>query len=167
MMGGLLQIAPAILSFLGGPAGGLAGAGLQWLAGKFGATDGTVAAIRAALEGLRPEDHIALRRLDIEFQEFCLANAIKIDLAQIGVNTEEARSSSMFVAGWRPFTGWTCGAALAYVAIVEPVARFAATLAGYGGAFPVIDTTITMQVLLGMLGLGALRTREKETGVSR
>lgn len=165
-MGDLIQNAPAILAFLGGPAGGLAGAALQWLAGKLGAKDSTVDAIKTALNGMTPADMLALRKVEIEFQEFCLANAIKIDLAQIGVNTTEAASSSLFVSGWRPFTGWVCGLSLAYVAIIEPMARFAAMQAGYAGAFPVIDTNLTMQVLAGMLGLSALRSRDKEKGVA-
>lgn len=161
-MGDLLKLAPTILGFLGGPAGGLAGAGLQWLAGKFGAKDSTVAAIKESLQGYKPDDAIALRKLDIEFQEFCLANSIKVDLAQIDVNKEEAKSLNWFVAGWRPFVGWVCGAGLAYVAIVEPLARFLAqVMFGYSGEFPAIDTTLTMQVLIGILGLGALRSTEK------
>jgi len=88
-----------------------------------------------------------------------------VDLAQIAVNAEEAKSTNWFVAGWRPFVGWVCGVALAYVAVVEPLARFvAATLFAYNGAFPIIDTTLTMQVLLGMLGLGAMRSVEKTRG---
>lgn len=91
-----------------------------------------------------------------------------IDLAQIGVNAEEAKSASTFVAGWRPFVGWICGFALAYVGLIEPFARFIAQVAfGYTGLFPTIDTEITLQVLLGMLGLGGLRTAEKWKGVSR
>ncbi|MCR4297519.1 MAG: holin family protein [Gallionella sp.] len=161
-MNELIKLAPTILGFLGGPAGGLAGAGLQWLAGKLGAKDSTVSAIKDALQGFRPEDAIALRKLDIEFQEFAMANGIKIDLAQIAVNQEEAKSLNVFVAGWRPFVGWVCGAGLAYVALVEPLARFIAQVAfGYAGAFPAIDTSLTMQVLIGMLGLGAMRSVEK------
>jgi hypothetical protein len=166
-MGALLQIAPAILGFLGGPAGGLAGAGLQWLAGKLGATDTTVDAIKSALDGFKPEDHIRLRELDLDFQKFCMENAIRVDLAQLEVDRAEAASTSWFVAGWRPFVGWVCGAGLAYVAIIEPCARFTATMSGYTGAFPPIDTTLTMQVLLGMLGMGALRTVEKTKDVAR
>jgi hypothetical protein len=79
---------------------------------------------------------------------------------------EEAKSANWFVAGWRPFIGWTCGCGLAYVSIIEPLARFAAQVwFHYTGAFPVIDTTITMQVLLGMLGLAAARTVEKVRNV--
>ena len=94
--------------------------------------------------------------------------AAETDLAklQVQVNLEEAKSASWFVAGWRPFIGWICGCGLAYVSIIEPVARFAAQVwFHYTGSFPVIDTTITMQVLLGMLGLAAARTMEKVKNV--
>lgn len=88
-------------------------------------------------------------------------------LGQLEINKEEAKSSSVFVAGWRPFVGWTCGFALAYAAILEPVMRFgAAVWLGYAGSFPVIDTNLTLQVLMGMLGLGAMRSFEKHKGVA-
>lgn len=166
-MSELVQLAPTILGFLGGPAGGLAGAGLQWLAGKFGASAPTVDAIKSALDGFKPEDAIAMRKLDIEFQEFCMANQIQVQLAQIAVNTEEAKSGSWFTSGWRPATGWICSFALAYSAIIEPLARFIASVGfGYSGPFPIIDTNITMQVLFGLLGLGAYRTVEKVKNAS-
>jgi len=85
---------------------------------------------------------------------------------QMEINKIEAGSSSVFVAGWRPFAGWVCGIGLAYVSIIEPVARLVATFVGYTGAFPAIDTTLTMQVLLGMLGMGGLRTLDKIKGVA-
>ena len=80
---------------------------------------------------------------------------------QLDINKIEASSTNWFVAGWRPFVGWVCGLALAYVAVIDPIARFIALTMGYKGLFPIIDTTITMQVLLGLLGLGGLRTYEK------
>lgn len=84
---------------------------------------------------------------------------------QLDINKAEAGSSSMFVAGWRPFVGWICGMGLGYVAILEPVMRFLAqVMFHYSGGFPVIDTTLTMQVLLGMLGMGALRSFDKKNG---
>jgi hypothetical protein len=87
---------------------------------------------------------------------------------QLEINKQEAVSSNWFVAGWRPFVGWVCGTGLLYVAIVEPIIRFVAqVLFGYKGPFPLIDTSLTMQVLLGMLGLGYLRTSEKKAGVAR
>lgn len=93
--------------------------------------------------------------------------AAETDLAklQIQTNIEEAKSTNWWVAGWRPAIGWVCGAGLAYAALVEPFARFAAKVwFGYTGDFPVIDTDLTMQILMGMLGLGAMRSIEKVKG---
>ena len=84
---------------------------------------------------------------------------------QMEINKNEAANPSVFVSGWRPFIGWICGVSLCYVAIIEPVARFTAQVwFHYTGAFPTIDTQLTMQVLLGMLGLGAMRSAEKIKG---
>ena len=91
---------------------------------------------------------------------------VQLLTGQIEVNKIEAASDNWFVAGWRPFVGWICGLGLGYATIIEPFARFVANMAGYTGSFPVIDTTLTMQVLLGMLGLAGMRTREKEKGVT-
>ena len=100
-----------------------------------------------------------------EFKE--MEQAFEIAKSQIGVNTVEAASSNPFVSGWRPFIGWICGIALLYVAILEPIARFTATVVyHYAGPYPVIDTTITFQLLAGLLGLGAMRTAEKFKGVA-
>ena len=93
--------------------------------------------------------------------------AAETDLAklQIQTNIEEAKSTNWWVAGWRPAIGWVCGGGLAYAALVEPFARFAAKVwFGYTGDFPVIDTDLTMQILMGMLGLGAMRSVEKVKG---
>jgi hypothetical protein len=86
--------------------------------------------------------------------------------AQIAVNIEEAKSTNWFVAGARPFIMWGCGFSFLYAALFEPMARFIATVFyNYKGPYPVIDTTLTMQVLIGLLGLGAARTIEKWRGV--
>lgn len=95
--------------------------------------------------------------------------AAETDLAkgQIGVNAVEAGNASTFVSGWRPFVGWVGGLGLAYAAILEPVARFVAAVGfHYTGAFPVLDTTITMQLLFGLLGLGTMRSYDKKNGTS-
>ncbi len=161
----LLDALPAIGTFLGSPAGGLAASGIQWLAGKLGASEETVEGIKQTLAGAKPEELITLKKLDIEFQQFCLDNGIRLQLAQIAVNQEEAKSASVWVAGWRPGVGWICAAALAYAAILEPLLRFAAQVGfGYTGAFPAVDTNITMQVLLGMLGIAGLRSYDKQKG---
>ncbi len=86
---------------------------------------------------------------------------------QLDVDKIEAASSSLLVSGWRPFIGWICGAALAYASIVEPLARFIASVVfHYIGSFPVIDTALTMQLLVGLLGLGGMRTYEKVKGAA-
>ena len=92
---------------------------------------------------------------------------VKLLTGQLEINKVEAASNNVFVSGWRPFVGWVCGLGLAYASIIEPLMRFIAKLNDYTGTFPVIDTSITMQVLLGMLGLGVMRTREKEKGVHK
>ncbi len=94
-------------------------------------------------------------------------NDYQLQLAQLDINKIEAASSSLFVAGWRPAIGWICGFSLCYAAIIEPIARFiASVMFTYVGVFPVIDTDITMQVLMGLLGLAGMRTFEKHKGVS-
>ena len=90
--------------------------------------------------------------------------ASETDLAklQLQVNVEEAKSTNWFVAGWRPGIGWVCGAGLAYAALIEPFARFIAKVGfAYTGEFPIISTDLTLQILMGMLGLGAMRSVEK------
>ena len=157
---------PAIGAFLGGPAGQIVGSGVEWLAEKLGASNATVEGIKQTLSGMTPEQLLKAKELDIDFQKFCLNNKIQIDLAQIAVNVEEAKSESLFVAGGRPAVIWIGAAALAYASILEPLMRFFAQVAfGYSGGFPAIDTTITLQVLTGLLGLGYMRSQDKRAGV--
>lgn len=87
---------------------------------------------------------------------------------QLEINKVEAGSPSLFVAGWRPFVGWVGAMGLAYAALIEPLARFIAVVwFHYSGAFPVLDSDITLQILFGLLGLGGLRSFEKARGVHR
>ncbi len=92
---------------------------------------------------------------------------VQLLLGQINVNATEASHKSIFVAGWRPFVGWVCGFGLLYASVIEPLMRFIATVNDYTGTFPILDTTITMQVLIGMLGLGVMRTKEKQDGTHK
>ena len=97
-----------------------------------------------------------------------MQNEYALRLSQIDVNKAEAGNASVFVSGWRPFIGWTCGAGLMYVSLIEPLARFiAVVIFAYTGAFPVISTEITLQVLLGMLGLAGMRSLDKKSGTTR
>ena len=154
----LKAIAPGVATALGGP---LAGMAAGWLASKLGVPADQV---QATIAGMKPDDLLKMKEIDIEFQKFMAENGIKLDLAQIAVNQEAARSTNWFVAGGRPFILWTCGVAFAYATILEPLLRFLAQVGvGYNGAFTAIDTSLTMQVLLGLLGLSGLRTYEKRT----
>lgn len=104
-------------------------------------------------------------RQDGDLEELRLASAETI--AQIEVNKIEAASSSIFVSGWRPFIGWVCGSALAYGFILEPLLRFLSkVLFSYDGEFPVINLTALDSILMGMIGLGSLRTIERVRGVA-
>ena len=80
---------------------------------------------------------------------------------QMDINKVEAASSSLFVSGWRPSVGWVCSAGFAVQFIVGPLAEWGAALAGHPVKFPQMDTGTMMPLLLGMLGLGGLRTAEK------
>lgn len=92
-------------------------------------------------------------------------------MGQLEVNKSEAAHRSIFVAGWRPFIGWVCGIALAYHFIVAPMIVFALVAFNITGLHPSdlprFDMDSLMTVLLGMLGLGGLRSFEKYKGVAK
>ena len=96
-----------------------------------------------------------------------LENAAQINLAQVEVNKEEAQHRTIFVAGWRPFIGWVCGIALAWHFVGVPVTIFFIAWAGAEvPELPAFDMNSLMTVLMGMLGLGGLRTFEKMKGLT-
>lgn len=97
-----------------------------------------------------------------------LAAALAVVQGQLQVNQAEAANSSVFVAGWRPFIGWVCGSACAWNWIGLPMAKAGLLLSG-GPELTLspADLTEMLPVLMGMLGLGALRTAEKFKGVAR
>ena len=88
-------------------------------------------------------------------------------MAQVEVNKEEAKHRSVFVSGWRPAVGWTCALALLYHYLLRPTAVFIATLMGNAIELPVFDMNSLLTVLMGLLGLGGLRTYEKVKNVSK
>tara|TARA_R110000868_G_scaffold50972_1_gene162232 strand:+ start:1057 stop:1467 length:411 start_codon:yes stop_codon:yes gene_type:complete len=97
-----------------------------------------------------------------------LAGGLSIAIAQSKVNEISAANPSIFVSGARPFIMWICGFALLYASLLEPILRFVATVYfGYAGEFPVINTDMTTNALMGMLGLGTMRSFEKTKGVAR
>ena len=83
------------------------------------------------------------------------------NLAQIDLNKQEAAHKSLFVAGWRPFVGWTCGVALCYHFVLQPFLLFLVYSFGYQVDLPVFDMSTLTTILLGLLGLGGMRSFEK------
>ena len=111
--------------------------------------------IREAIKGKELDPNV---QLDI---------AAKLAEVQTKINEAEAGHRSVFVAGWRPFVGWVCGFGLLYAVLLEPLLRFIFTVNGWDSTFPIIDTTITMQVLFGMLGLAGFRSYEKKNNLTK
>lgn len=104
-------------------------------------------------------------RLNQELSLALLHGELEPMLAQMRVNEKEAAHDSIFVAGWRPFVGWTCGAAFAYSFIIQPMAVFiTVTMTWATPPLPSLDMMPMLTVLGGMLGLGAMRSYEKVKG---
>ncbi len=114
------------------------------------------------------EDKDQKARLAHDIATMAEKHAHEAAMAQVEVNKAEAGHRSIFVAGWRPFIGWTCGVALAYHFIFAPLIVFGATWAGATiPDLPVFDMDSLMTVLLGMLGLGGMRSFEKAKGLTK
>jgi len=97
-----------------------------------------------------------------------IANATQLNLAQADTNKIEAAHRTVWVAGWRPFIGWVCGVAMAWHFVGVPLIMF---LAAWSGTvipeLPVFDMSSLMTVLMGLLGLGSMRTFEKMKGLTK
>lgn len=87
-------------------------------------------------------------------------------IAQIDVDKTEAASNSMFVAGWRPAVGWICGLGIGCDVIVRPLLSWVSTVFGHPLTLPPLDLSTLMPLLLGMLGLGAMRSWDKTQGAA-
>ena len=110
-------------------------------------------------------------KMQLEIENRKLDQAI--DIAQIQVNKEEAKSASLFVSGWRPAVGWIGAAALAYQFLAYP-------LLGWGWKWlqamnyvpaemsppPLLDAEQLWVMLSGILGIAGMRTFEKQKGVA-
>lgn len=102
---------------------------------------------------------------ELELLKMSQAGDLQVILAQLAINAKEAESASVFVAGWRPFVGWTCGVGLAYATILHNLLEWVATIRSWPLP-PVVDTDTLLYVLGAMLGIGGLRTLEKVKGVA-
>jgi hypothetical protein len=95
-------------------------------------------------------------------------HAHEANMGQLEVNKAEAQHRSIFVAGWRPFLGWGLSFAMIWHFVLVPMITFGFAFAGVAiPQLPAFDMDSLMTVLMGMLGLGGLRTYEKTKGLTR
>ena len=113
------------------------------------------------------EDKDVKNKLAHDLSTMAERHAQELAKGQLEVNKTEAAHKSLFVAGWRPAIGWICGLGMASNFLLIPIANFVLALTGSAIVIPLLDTGEMMPVLMGMLGLGAMRTYEKKQGVQR
>jgi len=113
------------------------------------------------------EDKDVKNKLAHDLSTMAERHAQDLAKGQLEVNKTEAAHKSLFVAGWRPAVGWTCCLGMASNFLLIPMANFALAVTGSAVVIPLLDTGEMMPVLMGMLGLGAMRTYEKKQGVQR
>ena len=109
--------------------------------------------------GLSKKDDLS--GLGLEIRELLKGKEIdpqKLIELQAEINKIEAQHRTIFVAGWRPFIGWVCGVALAYNFILRDLLVW---FIGPEQVPPALQMEHLMTVLIGMLGLGGMRTFEK------
>jgi hypothetical protein len=128
--------------------------------------DQLIAPVSKLLDKIIP-DADERNRLAFEISTLAEKQAHEIAKAQIAVNEREASHQSLFVSGWRPAVGWICCIGLGCNYLFIPVANFVLVVSGSDITVPALDLSEMMPVLLGMLGLGGLRSWEKTRGVAR
>ena len=106
------------------------------------------------------EDKDAKNALAHEIATMSEKHAQELAKGQLDVNKVEAAHKSLFVAGWRPFVGWICGIGLLYNILISQIL-------GIWFEVPEVDPSLLTPILMGMLGMGAMRSYEKTKGVSR
>ena len=113
------------------------------------------------------EDKDVKNQLAHDISTMAEKHAQELAKGQLEVNKTEAAHKSLLVAGWRPFIGWVCGIGFLSNFILIPLSNFGLAVAESAITIPMIDTTHMMPVLMGILGLGTMRTVEKLSNVSR
>jgi hypothetical protein len=111
-------------------------------------------------------DPVQAAAAKLELYKLQQAGELASITGQMEINKEEAKSPSVFVSGWRPFIGWVCGIACAWNWLGLKIALFVAAWFGKELHLAPAEIGEMMPVLMGMLGLGGLRTMEKIQGVA-
>lgn len=102
----------------------------------------------------------------LKLEELRQSGDLAVIAGQVEINKIEAASSVTFISGWRPSVGWVCAGALAFQLVIAPVLSWGAALFGHPVTPPVLDTELLTTLLVGMLGLGGMRTVEKLQNVA-
>ena len=113
------------------------------------------------------EDKDQKSKLAHEIATMSQKYAQEIAKGQMAINQVEAAHKSLFVSGWRPAVGWVCVLGMFGNFITIPFSNFVLALLGIDIVIPLVPLETMMPVLMGMLGLGAMRTYEKKNAVHR
>jgi len=108
----------------------------------------------------------------LEAEQMFFRSAVAMDMAQVEVNKVEASHSSIFVSGWRPALGWICALSVGYAVVGYTFFNwfFQIITLATGHSLPLLpapDTSITMELVMGMLGLAGMRTYDKLKGLTK
>lgn len=125
-----------------------------------------VGPIAALLDKVIP-DKDAREKMAHEIAVIAEMQAHEQIVKQLEINRQEAAHHSLFVAGWRPAAGWCCVSAMAFNFVLAPLINWGTAFYNPDVVLPVLDLEVMMPVLLGMLGLGGMRSYEKRNGVAR
>ena len=106
------------------------------------------------------------RKAEAQFLTMAAEGELKQVIAQLEINAREAAHPSVWVAGWRPFFGWSGGVAFLYATIGQPLLAWTAAIKGWPVP-PTLNMDLLWVVITGMLGIGGLRTFEKSRGVAK
>lgn len=123
-------------------------------------------AIGTLIDRLIP-DKAEAEKAKAEMELKLLDAANQVNLEQIKTNQQEAQHRSIFVAGWRPFIGWTCGAGFAWAFVGQPVAVWIIALIDSPVVLPTLDTAPLLEMAFAMLGLAGMRSWEKSRGITK
>lgn len=122
-------------------------------------------AITEVLDRVVP-DQAAAAKAKLEMEAKLLEAATAQASQQAAINQAEAGHTSIFVSGWRPFIGWVCGAGLAWAFLLAPILGWLLPATGVVATLPVLQMEYLLELVVAMLGLGALRSFEKMRGVA-
>jgi hypothetical protein len=103
----------------------------------------------------------------LELLKLQQSGELAVMTAQTDINKEEAKNASILVSGWRPFVGWVCGSAFALHFLLIPIANFILVANNHKEVVLAFDMQTLLTVLMGLLGLGGMRSYEKVKGVTK